>query len=474
MYQRDRGPLMACASVLALASGMLAAPPAVKPTPRLKIEEIASGLKAPWALAFLPDGRVFVTEREGRVRVIDHGALLPEPALSVPDIKSWTKMGLLGMALAPDFERSREVFLAENYGDDTHNFLRIVRYREDAGKLVEPTKLVEGIPAYLNHTGGRLVFGPDADLYITTGDADKPPLAQELSSFAGKILRIRRDGSVPADNPFATRDGAQGAIWSFGHRNPQGLAFQPGTGVLFAPEHGPDGGDEINIVRAGSNYGWPVISHSRSREGMVSPLLEYTPAIGPAAAIFYTGSLVPELANDLLVGCLRGEGIVRVQLDGQKVVHAERMLFRQVGRIREVAQAPDGSIWITTSEFDPPEGRSTKGYDKVLRLTPTGEMVRPEGIPTEADVAHPVGAAAIFATTCAGCHGTGGPALHSSLFDGKWTLGSTDDDLRRSIRDGVQARGMPSYAGRLTDPEIAEVIAYIRAREAESKPVQHK
>jgi len=441
----------------------------VKPTPVFKVEEIASGLRAPWAIAFLPDGRVFFTERVGRVRVIENGRLRAEPVLTVPDIKSWTKMGLLGLAISPNFAADHLVFLAENYGDDAHNSLRVVRYREESGKLIEPTKLIDGIPAYLNHTGGRLRFGPDGKLYITTGDADKPPLAQDLRSLAGKILRLNADGSIPDDNPFVGRSDAHPAVWSYGHRNSQGLAFQPGSDTLFAPEHGPDGGDEINIVRRGANYGWPVVSHDRSHEGMISPLLQYTPSIAPAAATFYTGDLFPSLKGDLLVACLRGEGIVRVQLDGEHVITATRLLYRQLGRLREVAVAPDGSIWLTTSEFDPPEGRRREGYDKILRLTPTGAMAAgADAIPAESDAPRPVSAAAMYAARCAGCHGDdNGPGLHSSLFDGKWILGSTDDDLRRAIHDGVMSRGMPAFGDKLTEAQIADLLRYIRQHERE-------
>ena len=463
--------MAALAAVLLIAAGMAAGPATtqsadVKPTPEFKVEEIASGLRAPWAISFLPDGRVFFTEREGRVRVIEGGRLLPAPALTVADIKVWTKMGLLGIALSPDFATDHHVYLAENYGDATHNFLRVVQYREDAGKLLEPKKLIEEIPAWLNHTGGRLRFGPDRKLYITTGDADKPPLAQDLRSPAGKILRINPDGTIP-DNPFVGKRNAHPAVWSYGHRNPQGLAFQPGTDTLFAPEHGPDGGDEINVIRKGANYGWPAVSHRRTHEGMISPLLEYTPAIGPAAATFYTGELIPELKGDLLVGCLRGEGIVRVQLDGERVISAERLLYRKLGRLREVAVAPDGSIWVTTSEFDPPEGRNREGYDKILRLTPTGATAASaDSIPTTSAMARPVGAAAIYAARCVGCHGDGtGPSLHSNLFDGKWILGSTDKDLRRAIQDGVMSRGMPNYGDKLSEAEITDLVKYIRERE---------
>ena len=437
-----------------------------KPTPRLRVEEIARDLRAPWSVAFLPDGRALFTEREGRVRLIERGKLAPEPVLTVPDIKSWTKMGLLGIAIDPRFAANGFVYLAENYGDDSHNFLRVTRYHESGNRLIEPTTLIKDIPAYLNHTGGRLRFSPDGKLYITTGDADRPPLSQDLHSLAGKILRLNPDGSIPADNPFVGRMDAHPAVWSYGHRNPQGLAFQPGTDTLFAPEHGPDGGDEINVIRPGVNFGWPAISHDRTRDGMVSPLLQYTPSIGPAAATFYTGDLIPSLNGDLLVACLRGEGLLRVQLDGQRVTSAERLLHREHGRLREVAIAPDGAIWVTTSEFDPPEGRRREGYDKILRLTPTGETTTTRASASEAAVARRAGPAAAYAARCAGCHGEGtGPALHSSLFDGRWTLGASDDDLRRVIRDGVVERGMPAYGGAFTDAEIGELVRFIRQRE---------
>lgn len=440
-----------------------AAPPLPKPTPEFKVEELAAGLRAPWELVFLPDGRVWFTEREGRVRAFIDGKLQPEPVFTPAGLKSWQKMGLLGLVLAPDFATSRLLYLAENYEEGKANFMRVVRYRESGGTFVEPMTLVQKVPAFWNHTGGRLSFGPDGKLYITTGDADKPPLSQNPRSLAGKILRLNPDGTTPADNPFA--DGRRGRpeVWTFGHRNPQGLAFQPGTGRLFAPEHGPDGGDEINLIAKGSNYGWPVVSHEKRKDGLTPSLLQYTPSIAPSGAMFYTGDLFPMLKGDLLVGCLRGEGIVRVQLDGDKVVTAERMLHKKLGRLREVVQAPDGSLWVTTSEFDPPDGRNLGGFDKIYRLTPAG-IGAPEAIPGPG--ARPVGAEAIFATYCLGCHGeVDKPGLHSSLFDGVWTLGSKDEDLARVIREGSMERGMPSYADRLTPAEIEGLIQRIRARE---------
>jgi glucose/arabinose dehydrogenase len=216
----------------------------------------------------------------------------------------------------------------------------VVRFREAGNRLIEPHTLIEGIPAYRNHTGCRLRFGPDGCLCITTGDANQPPLAQRLDSLAGKILRLKPDGSVPSDNPFAGRTDALGPIWSYGHRNLQGIDFQPGSGALFASEHGPDHGDEINLVLKGKNYGWPVIHHRQSREGLQSPILEFTPAVAPAGAIFYRGSVFPELKGRLLVGCLRGEGILRIGFEGSHPISCDRLLHFKYGRIREVTEGP--------------------------------------------------------------------------------------------------------------------------------------
>jgi hypothetical protein len=197
--------------------------------------------------------------------------------------------------------------------------MRVLRYREQTDKLVEPKTLIEDIPAWSNHTGGRMRFAADGTLFVTTGDANNPPLAQRLDTYNGKILRLKTDGTVPADNPYVHQDGARPEIWSYGYRNPQGLDFQPGTGRLLEAEHGPLGGDEINWLLPGHNYGWPVIDHCRSHEGMETPLLEFSPSIAPDTASFYRGQAFSRLHGNFLAGCLRGEGMLRAELDGSHV-----------------------------------------------------------------------------------------------------------------------------------------------------------
>jgi aldose sugar dehydrogenase len=440
--------------------------------PLFHSEMIASGLRAPWALKFLPDGRIFFTEREGRVRVIERGKLLDEPVLTVPDIRSWSKMGLLGLVLDPNFTANHLVYLSEchSIGDDHgQNWVRVVRYRESENHLVEERVLIDQIPCFHNHAGGRLLFGPDGKLYITTGDADEPLLAQRFDALNGKILRINSDGSIPADNPFVGRHDANPAVWSYGHRNPQGIAFQPGTNLLFEAEHGPDGGDEINWIKKGKNYGWPFVTHDRTAIGVESPLRQFTPAVAPADCVFYDGKMFPALRGDLLVGCLRGESILRVHLDGTRIAWVERLVHQQFGRLREVTVAPDGALWVTTSEFDPPEGRRTPGFDHIIRLTPAGGTVaKIDRPPTAKDIPRPVGAKAIYQATCLSCHGDGTDlSMNSNLFDRKWNLiKGTDSEIHQIIRDGNVARGMPGFAGSLTSKEIDQLIVYIHEREA--------
>ena len=252
--------------------------------------------------------------------------------------------------------------------------MRVVRLRETPEGLVDRKVIIENIPAAQFHAGCRLRFGPDGKLYVTTGDATRRQLAQQLDSLAGKTLRLNDDGTVPQDNPFVGQQNARPEIWSIGHRNAQGLDFQPGSNLMFQTEHGPsgfdgpEGGDEVNIVEKGKNYGWPTIHHTQSRAGMESPVLEYTPACAPASGAFYRGSALPNFKGNYFFGCLRGERLQRVSLDGRRVLSQEAVVT-DYGRIRDVAEGPDGYLYFSTSNRDG-RGKPTQDHYRILRLVP--------------------------------------------------------------------------------------------------------
>ncbi len=236
------------------------------------IDTLATRLIVPWSIVFLPDKTMLFSERNGTIRLFRNNDLLTKPVLTVKEIDTTKKMGLLGMCIHHEFINNQYIYISYNYTKDNKALLRVVRYQFKNDTLLNPAIIIENINASSNHTGCRLKFGPDRKLYITTGDADRPILAQDLKSLNGKILRVNEDGSIPADNPFVKNDTARKEIWTYGHRNTQGIDFQPGTGYLFNSEHGPTGGDEINIINKGFNYGWPLIHHRDVREGMVTPL----------------------------------------------------------------------------------------------------------------------------------------------------------------------------------------------------------
>ncbi|HXG64406.1 MAG TPA: PQQ-dependent sugar dehydrogenase [Blastocatellia bacterium] len=339
---------------------------------QFRVETVASNLEVPWAIAFAPDGRIFFTERPGRVRVIENGRLRPEPLATISDVEETGESGLMDLSLHPQFAGNRLLYIAYAYQGGG---MRVVRFRESGNALTDRKVIIENIPAARFHAGTRARIGPDGKLYITTGDATDRELAQRLDSLAGKTLRLNDDGSVPPDNPFRNQQGARPEIWTIGHRNAQGIAWQPGTGLQFQTEHGPSGfdgpggGDEANIVEQGKNYGWPVVHHEQSREGMVSPLLEYTPAVAPASAMFYSGSAFPQFRGNFFFGNLKGQRIIRVELDGRRVVRQERLLEGKYGRIREMAEGPDGAIYFSTSNRDG-RGSPAQNDDRILRLVP--------------------------------------------------------------------------------------------------------
>ncbi|HKR15672.1 MAG TPA: PQQ-dependent sugar dehydrogenase [Pyrinomonadaceae bacterium] len=340
---------------------------------QFKVEKVIGGLEVPWSIVWAPDGRMIFTERAGRVRVFENGALRPQPLFVVTDVEQTGETGLMSVALHPQFSTNKFVYLSYGYGSRGSR-VRVVRYRETPEGFVDRKVIIEDIPAAQFHAGCRLRFGPDGKLYITTGDATDRQLAQKLDSIAGKTLRLNDDGTVPQDNPFAGQQNARPEIWSLGHRNAQGLDFQPGSNLMFQTEHGPSGfdgpggGDEVNIVEKGKNYGWPLIHHTQTKDGLESPLLEYTPACAPASGMFYRGSVFPKFKGNFFFGCLRGEMLIRVALDGRRVVGQEGVV-KEYGRIRDVAEGPDGYLYFSTSNKDG-RGKPTSDDDRIMRLVP--------------------------------------------------------------------------------------------------------
>jgi len=338
-----------------------------------KIEKVAGGLEVPWSIVWAPDGRMIFTERPGRVRVLEKGTLNPKPLFVVPDVESSGETGLMGVALHPQFSSNHFIYLSYAYSSGGVR-VRVVRYREAPEGFVDRKVIIEDLPAAQFHAGCRIRFGPDGKLYVTTGDATQRALAQKLDSLAGKTLRLNDDGSVPQDNPFVGQQNVRPEIWTLGHRNAQGMDWQPGSNLMFQTEHGPSGfdgpggGDEVNIVEKGKNYGWPTIHHTQTAAGLESPLLEYTPACAPASGAFYGGSVFSQFKGNFFFGCLRGERLIRVVLDGRRVVSQED-LVKNYGRIRDMAEGPDGYLYFSTSNRDG-RGKPAEDDDRILRLVP--------------------------------------------------------------------------------------------------------
>ncbi|MGE0393160.1 MAG: PQQ-dependent sugar dehydrogenase [Vicinamibacterales bacterium] len=329
---------------------------------RFRVETIATNLQIPWSLNFAPDGRLFVTERPGRVRILAPGSAFTT-ALTLDDVYTESEAGLLGLALDPDFAATRLVYLYYTARTASGPVNRIVRYREAGGVLGEAAVLLDGIPGHPIHDGGRLRFGPDGYLYATTGDAAVTGRSQDLASLAGKILRIARDGSTPRDNPYSS------PLFSLGHRNPQGLDWHPVTGALYADEHGETGNDEVNLIEAGANYGWPTIQGAATRPDMRTPLTFYSPSVAPSGSSFYRGTRLPGFTNDLFVAALRGTRLLRLKVSGAQVPSQEALLTGTFGRLRDVVSAPDGYLYFCTNNRDG-RGSPVATDDRILRIVP--------------------------------------------------------------------------------------------------------
>lgn len=374
---------------LALADVPPPEPPAPPPTPGpvravetgYKVTEIAKGLDHPYSIAFLPDGSMLVTERKGQLRLIKDGQLVTAPITGVPPVHTGSQAGLFDVVLHPKFAENGLVYLTYAHGTKAANMTRVARARFDGSALQDLQVIFEAKPSKdtSNHYGGRLVFLPDGTFTLLVGDGfEYREQAQNPRSHLGKIVRLNDDGSIPQDNPFAGREGALPEVYSLGHRNQQGLVFDGERGVLFETEHGPQGGDELNMIAAGKNYGWPVITYGRDytgalvspfteRPGMEQPLVYWTPSIAPSGLAVYRGDKFPAWNGDLLVGALAFKHLRRVDLDDAgRVVGQEQLLTKFAERIRDVRVSPDGYIYVTTDY-----AADELSTGRVLKLEPT-------------------------------------------------------------------------------------------------------
>ncbi len=340
-----------------------------------RLIEIAAGLENPWSLAFLPDGGMLVTERGGRLRLIRDGKLEPEPVSGTPDVVARGQGGLLDVVPHPQFASNHLIYLSYSAAGEGGANTAVMRARLAGNRLENPEVIFEARPKTQggNHFGSRLLFAPDGTLFVTLGERfSHRDEAQNIGNHLGTVVRINDDGSVPKDNPFAGKPGARPEIYSYGHRNSQGIALRPGTAEIWQHEHGPRGGDEVNILKPGANYGWPkitygidydgsIISDKTALPGMEQPVIYWVPSIAPSGMAFYHGDKLPKWKGDLFVGALAKTHLRRLRLDGTKVVEQEQLLTNLHERIRDVRSAPDGYLYIVTD--DNRNGR-------VLRLEP--------------------------------------------------------------------------------------------------------
>jgi glucose/arabinose dehydrogenase len=330
-----------------------------------RIVTVAEGLVNPWAMAFLPNGDMLVTERPGRLRIVRDGQLLPGSVEGLPDIYVRGQGGLLDIVPHPDFGSNHLVYISYSkpQGDDAST-TAIIRARFENDALHDVEELFEANSAGRGHYGSRIIFDGQGHIFFSVGDRQAPPRgdlenhpAQDRSNHHGTINRLMEDGSIPADNPFAGQDGIEPSIYSYGHRNPQGLIFDPATGNIWSTEHGPQGGDEVNLVTGGLNYGWPVVGYgvnygsgskiheATMREGWENPRHIWVPSIGTSGLMMYDGERFPAWRGDLFAGGLTGEVLVRISLDRDVVTGSENLVQR-IGRIRDVRQGPDGFIYL--------------------------------------------------------------------------------------------------------------------------------
>jgi glucose/arabinose dehydrogenase len=348
-----------------------------------RVVTVADQLIQPWSIAFIPGGDMLITERPGRLRIVRNGKLLPQPVDGIPKVFHSSQGGLLEVMPHPDFAANRLLYISYSKPGATDAEARtaLIRGRFENDRLTDVKELFQAVASGRNHFSGKIAFDGKGYLFLSAGDRQVPPEgnleahpAQDLTNHHGKIIRLHDDGRVPTDNPFVSRAGAKPEIWSYGHRNVQGMAFHPETGDLWANEHGPQGGDELNRIQPGRNYGWPVIGfgvnyttgsaiHAGTmRQGMEQPVRVWVPSIGISGMLFYTGDRFPQWKGNLFVGGMAGQQLSRLTLSGQRITNEEE-LVQQMGRIRDIRQGPDGLIYLVTDDRD---GKPTP----VLRLEP--------------------------------------------------------------------------------------------------------
>jgi len=356
-------------------TGALAAESYQSQAGSVAVVTVAEGLEQPWGLAFLPDGRMLVTEKEGRLRLVAPDGTLSEPLAGVPEVYDNGQGGLLDVALDPDFAANQLVYLSFAEPGGEGGGTAVARGKLGAGRLDhveviwrQQPKLDSG-----HHFGSRLVFLKDGTLIVTLGDRNRRQYIPDMKAQIGKLVRINRDGSIPQDNPFVGNADYSPDIYSLGHRNVQGATVHPGTGELWTVEHGARGGDEINTPKPGKNYGWPVISYGReysgekigegtSKPGLEQPVYYWDPSIAPSGMTFYTGDRFPAWKGNLFVGALKFQLLARLEVEGNRIVREERLLEGMGERIRDVVQGPDGYLYLLTDEDD----------GRILRLEPAG------------------------------------------------------------------------------------------------------
>jgi glucose/arabinose dehydrogenase len=349
-----------------------------------RVVTAVDGLEIPWSMTWLPNGDMLVTERPGRLRIVRDGALVAEPVSGVPEVFAQGQGGLLDVALHPDFAANRLVYLSYSKPVGDNSATAVSRGRLEDGALLDVEEIFVAQASGRSHYGSRIVFDADGYMFVSMGDRQVPSTgdleahpAQDLSNHHGVIVRLHDDGSVPEDNPFVGQAGALPEIWSYGHRNQQGLAIDPVSGTLYASEHGPQGGDEVNVIERGGNYGWPVVGYGvnyRSgttihegtmREGMVHPAFVWVPSIGTSGLMVYTGDKFPRWQGDLFAGGLSGEKVSRLIVEDGEIVE-QATLLRGIGRVRDVRQGPDGYIYVAIENRD---GSPTP----IVRLEPVDE-----------------------------------------------------------------------------------------------------